>query len=164
MSTPTFANIVIAASDARTGEAAQPSAPKTVATAEVEGKGGFTTQATVGQLAEFQLTGLLVVFVVLGSITVVSMLSSWLLKVIAPGQYFGTAPAKAPALPAAAAARPAVAAATIHPGLPDDKLLVILAAAAEAALGKSVSIVSFATTDGNWSAQGRIAIHSSHRL
>jgi hypothetical protein len=71
--------------------AAQTGAPKTVATTQVEGKGGFAAQATVGQLMEFQLTGLLVVFVVLGAITVVSMFSSWLLKIIAPNQYFGKA-------------------------------------------------------------------------
>jgi hypothetical protein len=156
----TTQNFVIAAADtAQT--TAQTSAPKTAATVEIAGKGGFTGEATVGQLMEFQLTGLLVVFVVLGAITVVSMFSSWLLKIIAPGQYFGSAPAPAPALPAAAKAATAT---TIHPGLPNDKLLAILAAAAETALGQSVTIVSFATTDSNWSAQGRIAIHSSHRL
>jgi hypothetical protein len=148
--------------------AAQTGAPKTVATTQVEGKGGFAAQATVGQLMEFQLTGLLVVFVVLGAITLVSMISSWLLKILAPGQYFGTT-AQAPAPPAAAVAKPAVArpaaaTTTIHPGLADDKLLAILVAAAEAAIGKSVSIVSFGPIDSNWSAQGRIAIHSSHRL
>lgn len=156
-------NFVIAATDAAQATA-QTSAPKTVATVEVAGKGGFTGQATVGQLVEFQLTGLLVVFVVLGAITVVSIFSSWLLKIIAPNQYFGTATAKTPAVPAAAGARPAAAATTIHPGLPNDKLLAILVAAAEAAIGESVSIVSFAATDSNWSTQGRIAIHSSHRL
>jgi hypothetical protein len=141
----------------------QPGAQKTVATAEVAGKGGFTTNETVGQLLEFQLTGLLVVFVVLGSITLVSMFSSWLLKILAPSQYYGTL-AKAPLAPPAPVARAAaaVAAKTIHPGLSNEKLLVILAAAAEEAIGKPVTVVSFSTSHSNWSTQGRIAIHSSH--
>jgi hypothetical protein len=86
----TNTSLVVAAADsAVTQTTAQTSAPPTVATTQVEGKGGFTAQATVGQLMEFQLTGLLVVFVVLGAITVVSMFSSWLLKIVAPNQYYG---------------------------------------------------------------------------
>ena len=67
---------------------AQTNAQNTVATvAEVAGKGGFTADATVGQLLEFQFTGLLVVFVVLGAITIVSSLISRILKIVAPDQY-----------------------------------------------------------------------------
>jgi hypothetical protein len=43
----------------------------------------------VGELVEFQATGLLVVFVVLGAITAISALMSWLLKVLLPNQYYG---------------------------------------------------------------------------
>ena len=69
---------------------AAPAATKTtVATTEAKGKGGFSEKPTVGELAEFQVTGLLVVFVVLGAITAISGLMSWLLKVLAPEQYYG---------------------------------------------------------------------------
>ena len=69
-------------------------APATVQTAVAtvgagQGKGGFSAKPSIGEIAEFQATGLLVVFVVLGSITAISMLMSWLLKILAPTQYYG---------------------------------------------------------------------------
>ena len=71
-------------------ESAPATAQTVVATVGAgQGKGGFSAQPTVGELAEFQATGLLVVFVVLGAITAISMLMSWLLKVLAPTQYYG---------------------------------------------------------------------------
>ncbi len=66
-------------------------AAQTVATTVAREKkdGGFSNKPTVGELAEFQATGLLVVFVVLGAITAISALLSWLLKVLLPNQYYG---------------------------------------------------------------------------
>lgn len=52
-----------------------------------KGKGGFSSEPKLGELVEFQLTGLLVVFSVLGSITLVCYLISLVLKTIAPDQY-----------------------------------------------------------------------------
>lgn len=52
-----------------------------------KGKGGFSAEPTLGELVEFQLTGLLVVFFVLGSITLVCYLISLVLRTIAPDQY-----------------------------------------------------------------------------
>ena len=52
-----------------------------------KGKGGFSAEPKLGELVEFQLTGLLVVFSVLGSITLVCYLISLVLKTIAPDQY-----------------------------------------------------------------------------
>ena len=75
---------------AETAAAAQPAAAQTVATtAAPANKGGFSAKPTVGELVEFQATGLLVVFTVLGSITAISALMSWLLKVLLPNQYYG---------------------------------------------------------------------------
>ena len=51
--------------------------------------------------------------------------------------------------------------------LTDDKLLVLLTAAAHAVLGVPVSVVSFrpvSAADMLWSIQGRVAHHSSHRF
>ena len=71
-------------------ETALVAAQPTVATVGAgQGKGGFSAQPTVGEIAEFQVTGLLVVFVVLGSITAISILMSWMLKILAPTQYYG---------------------------------------------------------------------------
>lgn len=152
-----------------------------VAAAEETGKGGFGETATLGQLVEFQLTGLLVVFVVLGSLTFLCYLIGWILKTVAPDQYHGkpkaihaTAPAaKAPApkpvaaAPAATAPVTAVAPATIHPGLSDEQLIAILSVAATEALGQAVAVVSFrplGSMDWTWSIQGRVQHHSSHAL
>ena len=152
----------------------------TVAAAEAAvGKGGFGETATIGQLVEFQFTGLLVVFFVLGSLTVLCYLIGWILKTVAPDQYFGKpkaihAPAPAartppPApKPATAPANPVVTPqATIHPGLTDEQLMAILAVAATEALGQTVAVVSFrplGSMDWTWSIQGRVQHHTSHAL
>jgi hypothetical protein len=139
-----------------------------VTVADAVGKGGFGAQATVGQLVEFQLTGLLVVFTVLGGLTLICYLLGWILKTVAPNHYFvrsaqpaaATAPAPKPLAPAVHAAAP-----TIHPGLADEELIAILAAAASETMGQSVSIVSFRPMDSmdwRWSIQGRVDHHSSH--
>ncbi len=145
------------------------------------GKGGFGENATLGQLVEFQLTGLMVVFVVLGSLTILSYLIGWILKTVAPDQYHGkpkavhppvaakTPPPAAakPAAPIAQAQAVATAPATIHPGLSDEQLMAILAVAATEALGQAVNIVSFRPLDSmdwTWSIQGRVQHHTSHTL
>ena len=79
-------NTLVVAS-AETAPAAAQTAVATVGAGQ--GKGGFSAKPTVGELAEFQATGLLVVFVVLGAITAISMLMSWMLKTLAPNQYYG---------------------------------------------------------------------------
>lgn len=151
--------------------------------AQEVGKGGFSEQATLGQVIEFQLTGLLVVFTVLGGLTILCYVLAWLLKTIAPSQYYGKAgaPGKpvapaAPVKPAAvaapapvanAAAAPAAAApvASIHPGLTDAELIAILAVAATEGVGQAVNIVRFrpqGNMDWTWSVQGRVGLHTSH--
>ena len=66
-------------------------AAQTVATTAAPAKkdGGFSANPTAGELIEFQLTGLLLVFVVLGAITAISALMSWMLKTFLPSQYYG---------------------------------------------------------------------------
>ena len=164
---------VLASADA--AAPAQPAAPQTVAVVGAPAnKGGFSDKPTVGELVEFQATGLLVVFVVLGAITAISALMSWALKVFLPNQYYGKnyvkaapAPATVPAakaVPVATSAAPVVVAPA---GLSQEKLLVILTAAVHEVLGESVSVVSFrpmSNADSLWSIQGRAAHHSSHKL
>ena len=168
MSSSQPSSLVLASADT-----AAPAATQTVATTVAPAKkdGGFSAKPTVGELVEFQLTGLLVVFVVLGSITAISGLMSWLLKVLAPNQYYGkTTPAPAAkAAPAAqvAKAAPVAAAAVTSSGLSQEKLLVILTAAAHEVLGAPVSVVSFrpvGSADALWTVQGRAIHHSSHKL
>lgn len=161
--------IVVASTDGATAVAT-----KTVATTVAPAKkdGGFSAKPTVGELVEFQATGLLVVFVVLGAITAISALMSWLLKVMLPNQYYGKnapAPAAKAAAPVAKPAPVAAAAqAAVTPtGLTQEKLLVILTAAAHEVLGVPVSVVSFrpiGSADALWTVQGRAAHHSSHKL
>ena len=149
------------AAPAAVAPATQVAAPaQTTATTVVpsEGKGGFSAKPTVGEIVEFQLTGLLVVFVVLGAITAISSLLSALLKALVPDQYYCKKPAMetTKAAPAKAAAPAATAS-----GLTHDKLLVILAAAQEV-LGKSAMVVSYTSSDAAWAMQGRVAHHHSH--
>ena len=165
-------SLVLAAQDTATAVAQNTVAAVTA----VAGKGGFAANATLGQLVEFQLTGLLVVFTVLGGLTLMCVLMAWLLKTLAPDQYYcrKTADQPAPALkPAPVATQPPpaatqpVAPATIHPGLADEELIAILAVAATEAVGQAVSIVKFrhmGSMDWTWSVQGRVGQHSSHTL
>ena len=138
---------------------------------------GFTANVTLGQVVEFQLTGLLVVFTVLGGLTLMLYLMAWLLKKFAPDQYYcrktaPSVPAPAPK-PAPAAQAAAVAAsappvvASIHPGLSDEELVSILAVAASEGMGQSVTVVKFRPMDSmdwTWSVQGRVGLHSSRKL
>jgi hypothetical protein len=147
------------------------------AVTDVLGKGGFSVQPTFGQVVEFQLTGLMVVFTVLGGLTLMCYLLAWMLKTVAPDQFHGKskpAPA-APAAPkqAAVALAPAVTAGAapvvtgIHPGLSDEELVAILAVAASEGMGRPVSLVKFRPQDSmdwTWSVQGRVGLHSSHKL
>jgi len=150
---------------------AQADTQKTVATVvDVQDNGGFSKKATLGELIEFQFTGLLVVFTVLGGLTLLCVLIAKILKVLAPDQYYGksgSAP-ETPAKPVAAAVQPlaAVAAKTIHPGLSDEKFISILSVAAQEAVGQAVSVVKFrhmGSMDWTWSVQGRVGIHNSHK-
>ncbi len=168
MSSSQPSSLVLASADT-----AAPAVTQTVATTVAPAKkdGGFSAKPTVGELVEFQLTGLLVVFVVLGAITAISGLMSWLLKVLAPNQYYGKN-VPAPGATAAPAAKPApvtaaAPAAVTSSGLSQEKLLVILTAAAHEVLGAPVSVVSFrpvGSADALWTVQGRAAHHSSHKL
>lgn len=139
---------------------------------DVAGKGGFTTNATLGQLVEFQLTGLLVVFTVLGGLTLMCVLMAWILKLVAPDQYYckkGIAPAipHAPVAKLAPVVAQPSAPVSIHPGLADEELVAILAVAATEAIGQPVSVVKFrhmGSMDWTWSVQGRVGQHTSHKL
>lgn len=141
------------------------------AAANVVGKGGFSAQATLGQMLEFQLTGLMVVFVVLGGLTIMCYLMGWILRTVAPDQYYGKKKTT-PVAPAEAAARPVAAAvpvapAGIHPGLSDEQLVILLAVAASEQLGQHATVVRFRPMDSmdwSWSLQGRVGLHNSHQL
>lgn len=132
------------------------------------GKGGFTAKATLGQLVEFQLTGLLVVFTVLGGLTLMCVAMAWLIKTLAPDQYHcrkTAAPVAVKPAPASPVAAPV--ASGVHPGLADDELVAILAVAATEVLGQAVAVVKFRTMDSmdwTWSVQGRVSLHDSHKL
>lgn len=169
-------NVLVLASAEGTAAVQPGEAQKTVATTAAPAKDQpFSEKPTVGELVEFQATGLLVVFVVLGSITAMSALLSKLLKTFLPKQYYGkTMPA--PAAKATPAPSPKLSAAPVpavnapvaaQGGLSQEKILVLLTAAAHEVFGSSASVVSFrpvASADALWSIQGRAAHHSSHKL
>lgn len=148
------------------------SAVQSAATAvtEVVGKGGFTADASIAQLVEFQFTGLLVVFVVLGGLTAMCSLMAWIIKTVAPGQYYGNKTVAEAHIPHTTQTKPVAAhepvPTGIHPGLTDEEFIAILAVAAADVLGHTVSVVRFRTTgsmDWVWPIQGRASHHSSHQ-
>jgi len=166
--TAAIRDMAISAGDASpVQEAAKAGAQQAVAAvANAVGKGGFGAEATFGQLVEFQVTGLLVVFLVLGGLTLMCYLLGWILKIVAPSHYY-VKPAAEVAKLVTKQAAPAVQAAgsTIHPGLANEELIAILAVAASEAMGQVVSIVRFRpmeSMDWRWSVQGRVDLHSSH--
>ena len=124
-------------------------------------KDGQVAPYTLGNLIEFQLTGLIVVLVVLVGLSLICSLI---------GRLITTVDKKVPGLPATAPAivpSPSPAPASgIHPGLTDQQLVVLLTAAATEAIGGPVRIGSFRAVNnrgGNWAAQGRSELQS-HRL
>lgn len=138
-------NVLVLAS-AEGAAAAQPGeAQQTVATTQAPAKKQpFSEKPTTGEVLEFQATGLLVVFVVLGAITAICMFMSWCLKTFLPAQYYGKAvPAAAkPAAAALVAGAPAAA----PGGLGQEKILVLLTAVAHEVFGSSATVVSFRPT------------------
>lgn len=123
-------------------------------------KDGQILPYSLGGLVEFQLTGLIVVMVVLMSLSLICAAIGRLLRSLQ------TTPA-VPAVSAPVQPQQQTPAPTgIHPGLTEQHLLVLLTAAAHEALGSPVRIAKFrplAARDLNWSAQGR-SVLQSHRL
>lgn len=124
-------------------------------------KEGQVEPYTLGHLIEFQLTGLIVVLVVLVGLSLICSLIGRLIRAIERGK--AELPAAAPVI--APSPSPA-ATAGIHPGLTDQQLVVLLTAAATEVIGAPVSIGSLRQINnrgGNWSAQGRSELQT-HRL
>ncbi len=70
-----------------------------------------------------------------------------------------------PAMPSAPVAETVPT--SIHPGLSDEELLAILAVMAMEEIGQAVTVVKFrhmGSMDWTWSVQGRVSLHSSHKL
>lgn len=125
-------------------------------------KDGQVMPYTMGGLVEFQLTGLIVVIVVLAGLSLICAAIGRLIKSLDKGSAV---------LPAASAAAPipasrSIPASGIHPGLTDQQLVALLTAAASEMLANPVRIEQFQpqnTSDLNWVAQGRSELHT-HRL
>lgn len=110
---------------------------------------------TLGNLAEFQFTGLIVVMVVLLGLSLICAAIGRLIVTLDRGRAASPAPVTEP-----------VAVPGIHPGLTDQELVVLLTAAASEALGAPVRIGTFRSLtakDLNWAAQGRRELQT-HRL
>jgi len=122
-------------------------------------KDGQVVPYTLGHLIEFQLTGLIVVIVVLVGLSLICSLIGRLIRAVERSK--AELPAAVPAiipLPAATAC--------IHPGLTDQQLVVLLTAAATEVIGGPVRIGRIRQVNnkgGNWAAQGRSELQT-HRL
>jgi len=127
---------------------------------EYKAKDGSVQKYGIENLLEFQLSGFLVVLLVLVSLWFILSLISKFINSLGLGK--AEAP-KAPPVQAAAPAAPAAQAKTIHPGMSDEQFVAIISAAATHVLGKPVSVVKFKplhTMDWTWAVQGRVALHS----
>jgi hypothetical protein len=123
-------------------------------------KDGNAAPYSLGGLVEFQVTGLIVVLVVLISLSLICAAIGRLLSVLHTPE---TSPVTVTPAASTPAPPPAV---TIHPGLSDQQLVVLLTAAANEMLGETVRIERFRPLNGrdqNWAAQGRHALQD-HRL
>jgi len=123
-------------------------------------KDGQTQPYTLTGLMEFQVTGLIVVMLVLCGLSLVCAAIGRLLKSL-----HGSAAARSIPAPAPSSAKSAPVSG-IHPGLTDQQLAVILTAAAQEELGEPVRIKRFRplnARDMSWSAKGRSDLQS-HRL
>lgn len=120
---------------------------------------GQSQPYTLGGLMEFQFTGLIVVMLVLFSLYVICAGIGRLLKSL---QRSTARPKTAPEV----APVQSPAASGIHPGLSDQQLVVVLAAAAQEALGGPVRVKRFrplTAHDLDWAAKGRSDLQQ-HRL
>lgn len=123
-------------------------------------KDGRVVPYTLGNLLEFQVTGLVVVILVLAGLSLVCAAIGRVIKGVERGK------TPSPAAAAAPQATSAVSDSGIHPGLTDQQLVVLLTAAATEAVGSPVRIEKFrplTAKDQNWSVQGRHELHT-HRL
>lgn len=130
----------------------------------VPGKGGFSPQASVAELLEFQFTGLLVVFFVLGALTLICSVMARIFACF-PALHSGM-PNPSPVSPAASTPPVPASSGSIHPGLADEKLLALLAVSAQEVLGQQVALVRFRPMDSRdwiWPVQGRVGLHGTHQ-
>jgi ribosomal protein S17 len=121
-------------------------------------KDGQILPYTLGGLAEFQLTGLIVVIVVLFCLNLMCSAIGRLFKM---GKSSAAAQPNQSPLPVFSSAESG-----IHPGISDQQLVVILAASAQEMLGEPVRIKKFrplSSRDQSWLAKGRSDLHS-HQL
>lgn len=123
-------------------------------------KDGQLAPYTVGNLVEFQATGLIVVMFVLAGLSIICSALGRLIRTLEDSRKT-TADATAVASTVQTDSSP-----SIHPGLTDQQLVVLLTAAASEAIGTPVSIDKFrpmSAKDWNWAAQGRSRLHA-HQL
>lgn len=126
--------------------------------------GGQVVPYTLGTLVEFQVTGLIVVVLVLAGLSLACSAIGRMIKLLEKGEAaapIATQPADLPPQTTAPATEP-----SIHPGLTDEQLVVLLAAAATEVIGSPVRIGKFrplTARDQIWSAQGRSELQT-HRL
>lgn len=132
-------------------------------------KDGQAVPYTLGALVEFQLTGLIVVILVLTGLYLACAGIGRLIRMLersaepTPAATITVSPIVSPV---ATASAPAFSPSTIHPGLTDQQLVVMLTAAATEIIGSPVRIGKLrplTARDHSWSAQGRSELHS-HRL
>ena len=129
------------------------------------GKGTETGTFGMGSLIEFQISGLIVVMLVITGLCVLCYALSAILKLLKLNKI----ESKKVIIPMQAQNSTTPVLAThatedIHPGLSNEKLAVIFAVSAAEILGRSCTVVRFRpqnTNDWIWAIQGRTELHSN---
>jgi|GEM_PF-3327555 len=122
---------------------------------------GPTTGDLIAQMGLFQFVMILAAFGVVAVLAYLAIGVHRIADLLTTGSSFGGA-SKASA-PASAPQSAPLAPASIHPGLSDEKLAVLLAVAAAEIMGQHVNIVKFRTAgnkDWTWAHQGRVDLHT----
>ena len=124
---------------------------------------GDTSTFTMGSLIEFQVSGLIIVMLVLTGLCVLCYGMSALVKHLGLGKLEAK---KAPENMQQTNTAPIAVNATgnIHPGLTNEQLAVIFAVSAAEILGRPCTVVRFRPQNANdwvWAVQGRVELHNN---
>lgn len=132
-----------------------------VETTEVVINKVVTTGDAIAQMGLAQFGMLLLAFVAIAALFYIGSAFHRIASALEAGKGFASAASSTESARTVNAPSAAPQAASIHPGMSDEKLAAILAVAAAEAIGKNVEIVKFKSVDSkDWTQQGRASLHS----
>ena len=122
---------------------------------------GPTTGDLIAQMGLFQFAMIIAAFGAVAALVYLAIALHRIADTLASGSFAGSTVKTSIATPVFSPA--AVTPASIHPGLSDEKLAVLLAVAAAEVMGSHVNVVKFRSADNKdwtWAHQGRVDLHT----